>query len=111
MTKKHAFTHSLTHFLTCPATRSLDSKFKQQQLPAWKPILTPKTTLPLFYVIGVIFIIFGAVLLVASNAVRYQRRQWCLYQCANDIMTITRSVLVDLCINITLPIPVIIVLY
>jgi hypothetical protein len=49
---------------------SEDSKFKQQQLPAWKPILTPRTTLPYFYVIGFAFIILGAVIYSASSSVR-----------------------------------------
>jgi hypothetical protein len=33
--------------------RPKDSKFKQQALPAWQPILTAGTVLPTFFVIGV----------------------------------------------------------
>jgi hypothetical protein len=32
--------------------RPKDSKFKQQALPAWQPILTAGTVLPTFFVIG-----------------------------------------------------------
>lgn len=39
------------------------SKFKQQTLSAWKPLLTPTTVLPTFFFVGLIFIIVGAVLL------------------------------------------------
>ena len=47
-----------------------DSKFKQQKLPAWKPILTPKSVLPVFFAIGALFIGLGAGLLKTSNDVR-----------------------------------------
>ncbi|KAK2566171.1 Cell cycle control protein 50A [Acropora cervicornis] len=52
-----------------------NSNFKQQRLRAWQPILTASTALPLFFVIGVVFIPIGAVLLVASdkNHRRYVR--------------------------------------
>jgi hypothetical protein len=38
-------------------------------LPAWQPILTAKTVLPLFFIIGVIFVVLGGVLLHYSNLV------------------------------------------
>jgi len=38
-------------------------------LPAWQPVLTAKTVFPLFFGIGVVFIILGAVLLNYSNLV------------------------------------------
>ena len=47
----------------------LDTALKQQRLPAWQPILTAKTVLPLFFVIGVIFEILGGVLLSYSDKV------------------------------------------
>lgn len=46
-----------------------DTNFKQQRLKAWQPILTARTALPLFFMIGVVFIPIGAVLLVASDNV------------------------------------------
>jgi len=36
-----------------------DSAFKQQRLPAWQPILTANSVLPIFFVIGVAFIPVG----------------------------------------------------
>lgn len=48
---------------------ALDTNFKQQRLKAWQPILTASTALPLFFVIGVVFIPIGAVLLVTSDKV------------------------------------------
>jgi len=47
-----------------------DSKFKQQALPAWQPILTAGNVLPTFFVIGVAFIPIGAALIYFSNEVR-----------------------------------------
>lgn len=49
--------------------RPKDSKFKQQALPAWQPILTAGTVLPTFFVIGVAFIPIGVGLLYFSNTV------------------------------------------
>ncbi|KNC50357.1 uncharacterized protein AMSG_12016 [Thecamonas trahens ATCC 50062] len=45
------------------------SAFKQQTLKAWQPILTPKTVIPSFFIIGIIFVPLGVLLLVASNSV------------------------------------------
>ncbi|OZJ02699.1 hypothetical protein BZG36_04602 [Bifiguratus adelaidae] len=49
--------------------RPADSAFKQQRLRAWQPILTPKTVLPTFFIIGLIFAPIGGVLYWASNRV------------------------------------------
>ena len=46
------------------------SKFKQQTLPAWRPILTPKAVLPMFVIIGLIFIGVGSWLIVENNSVQ-----------------------------------------
>ena len=46
-----------------------DTNFKQQRLKAWQPILTARTALPLFFIIGVVFIPIGSVLLAASDNV------------------------------------------
>ena len=46
-----------------------NSKFKQQQLPAWQPILTAGTVLPTFFVIGIAFIPIGVGLMYFSNQV------------------------------------------
>ena len=46
-----------------------NTAFKQQRLPAWQPILTPKSVFPTFLLVTIVFIPLGAVLLVASNNV------------------------------------------
>ncbi|KAM0244959.1 hypothetical protein ACHAQJ_010683 [Trichoderma viride] len=50
--------------------RPANTAFRQQRLKAWQPILTPKTVLPLFFVIGVIFAPIGGLLLFASSQVQ-----------------------------------------
>ncbi|KAL7008938.1 alkylphosphocholine resistance protein lem3 [Cystobasidiomycetes sp. EMM_F5] len=40
-----------------------------ERLKAWQPILTPKTVLPTFFIIGIIFAPIGGVLLWASSKV------------------------------------------
>ncbi|GBG72895.1 hypothetical protein CBR_g12615 [Chara braunii] len=45
------------------------SKFTQQELPACKPLLTPKWVIGTFFVIGVIFIPIGGIALAASSSV------------------------------------------
>jgi len=47
-----------------------DSRFKQQKLKAWQPILTAGTVLPTFFVIGIVFIPIGAVLYITSHNVQ-----------------------------------------
>uniref|UniRef100_A0A0X3PPP3 Cell cycle control protein 50A n=1 Tax=Schistocephalus solidus TaxID=70667 RepID=A0A0X3PPP3_SCHSO len=49
--------------------RPKDSKFLQQKLWAWHPILTVSNVCPYFYIIGILFIPLGAFLLVTSNNV------------------------------------------
>ncbi|KAI4317508.1 hypothetical protein L6164_025373 [Bauhinia variegata] len=45
------------------------SRFSQQELPAWKPILTPGLVIATFTVIGIVFIPLGLVTLYASEKV------------------------------------------
>ncbi|OLL26727.1 Meiotically up-regulated gene 89 protein [Neolecta irregularis DAH-3] len=47
--------------------RPANTAFRQQRLKAWQPILTPKTVLPLFFAIGLIFSPIGGLLLYASE--------------------------------------------
>jgi len=49
--------------------RPAATAFKQQQLKAWQPILTPIPVVITFICVGVIFIPIGSILLVASNSV------------------------------------------
>ncbi|KAB8288510.1 hypothetical protein EYC80_010175 [Monilinia laxa] len=50
--------------------RPANTAFRQQRLKAWQPILTPKTVLPLFFAIGIIFAPIGGGLLYASSLVQ-----------------------------------------
>ncbi|KAI9716555.1 MAG: hypothetical protein M1812_005286 [Candelaria pacifica] len=50
--------------------RPANTAFRQQRLKAWQPILTPKTVLPLFFAVGVIFAPIGGLLLWASAQVQ-----------------------------------------
>lgn len=50
--------------------RPANTAFRQQRLKAWQPILTPKTVLPLFFAIGIIFAPIGGGLLFASAQVQ-----------------------------------------
>ncbi|XP_071848845.1 cell cycle control protein 50A-like isoform X2 [Apostichopus japonicus] len=46
-----------------------NTAFKQQRLPAWQPILTAGTVLPMFFLVGITFIPLGVGFLVTSNKV------------------------------------------
>lgn len=46
-----------------------DTAFKQQRLKAWQPILTPKTVLPTFFILGVLFGPIGGLLIWGSSLV------------------------------------------
>jgi hypothetical protein len=49
--------------------RPANTAFKQQRLKAWQPILTPKTVLPTFFIIGIIFGPIGGLLIWGSSLV------------------------------------------
>jgi len=62
--------------------RPAATAFKQQQLKAWQPILTPFPVIVTFLCVGVVFIPIGVVLLLASNSVvevtqRYDQQEIC----------------------------------
>jgi hypothetical protein len=46
-----------------------DTAFKQQRLKSWQPLLTPKSVIPVFFIIGLVFIPIGMVLKLASDNV------------------------------------------
>ncbi|KAI9013044.1 CDC50/LEM3 family [Gaertneriomyces semiglobifer] len=52
-----------------PSKKPANTAFKQQRLKAWQPILTPKTVLPIFFLVGAIFIPLGIGLYIASEKV------------------------------------------
>ncbi|KAH8102878.1 transcription regulator [Cristinia sonorae] len=49
--------------------RPANTAFKQQRLKAWQPIFTPKTVLPTFFIIGIIFAPIGGLLIWGSGLV------------------------------------------
>jgi hypothetical protein len=59
-----------------------DTAFKQQRLPAWQPVMSPRPVIGCFGVTSVAFVIIGAVILVESNNIievkeRYDHSQAC----------------------------------
>ncbi|PKS07572.1 hypothetical protein jhhlp_006176 [Lomentospora prolificans] len=68
--------------------RPANTAFRQQRLKAWQPILTPKTVLPLFFTIGIIFAPIGGLLLYASAQV--QEIQIDYTNCRNDAPSVDR---------------------
>ncbi|OCT45652.1 Meiotically up-regulated protein 89 protein [Cladophialophora carrionii] len=53
--------------------RPANTAFRQQRLKAWQPILTPKTVLPIFFAVGIIFAPIGGLLLWASASIQELR--------------------------------------
>lgn len=49
--------------------RPANTAFRQQRLKAWQPILTPKSVLPMFFIIGIIFAPIGGLLIWTSSKV------------------------------------------
>lgn len=47
----------------------IDTAFRQQRLPAWRPILTPQNVIPILFAIGVFFIPLGVLFLISSAGV------------------------------------------
>jgi hypothetical protein len=46
-----------------------NTAFKQQRLKSWQPLLTPKSVIPAFFIIGLLFVPLGIVLHLASDKV------------------------------------------
>jgi hypothetical protein len=69
--KKPAGNFHLTTFIFFVTSFSFfsDTAFKQQRLPAWQPIITANTALPIFLIIGLTFIPIGIVLVITSERV------------------------------------------
>ncbi|KAI9259727.1 cell cycle control protein [Helicostylum pulchrum] len=49
--------------------KPIDGAFRQQRLPAWQPVLTPRTVLPTLFIIGILFCPVGGLLWWNSNKV------------------------------------------
>ncbi|KAJ9165318.1 Lem3/Cdc50 [Coniochaeta hoffmannii] len=69
--------------------RPANTAFRQQRLKAWQPILTPKTVLPLFFTIGIIFAPIGGLLLYASSKVQEIRLDYttCYKDATSELTT------------------------
>ncbi|KAF7719197.1 Uncharacterized protein PECH_008272 [Penicillium ucsense] len=70
-----------------------NTAFRQQRLKAWQPILTPKSVLPLFFIVGIVFAPIGGVLLWANSQIQeividYSR-------CSTDAPVTTRADISD----------------
>lgn len=75
-TDAHSSSGSDDHEKSQKSRRPPNNAFRQQRLKAWQPILTPKTVLPLFFAIGVIFAPIGGLLLWASMQVQEIRMDY-----------------------------------
>jgi hypothetical protein len=53
--------YNLTH-------HDLASKLRQQKLPAWQPILTAYTAIPVVFIIGFVFIPIGVFALLSAKS-------------------------------------------
>ncbi|KAK6950750.1 hypothetical protein Daesc_007275 [Daldinia eschscholtzii] len=73
--------------------RPANTAFRQQRLKAWQPILTPKTVIPLFFVIGIICAPIGGLLIYASSTVKELRIDYT--DCFRDSPTTDESELMD----------------
>ena len=66
-----------------------DTDFRQQRLPAWQPVMSPPYVVGCFVVTGIIFVIIGVLVVVASDSVvlvdvRYDTIQSCPYSARNN---------------------------
>lgn len=52
----------------------IDGEFRQQKLPAWQPVLTPRTVLPTLFIVGILFCPAGGLLWWNSNKVMSDTR-------------------------------------
>lgn len=64
--------------------RPPDTDFKQQRIPSWNPVMAPRCAVTCFFTVGILFLIIGAVVIVASDDVsviefRYDQMQECGY--------------------------------
>ncbi|KAG0566347.1 hypothetical protein KC19_7G057000 [Ceratodon purpureus] len=85
------------------------TKFTQQELPAWKPVITPKWAMIIFMVVGIFSIPIGIVTLAASHNVvqivhRYDRE--CMRsKTLEDSVSYIQNPSVDHRCNVTLVVP------
>lgn len=70
--------------------RPPNTAFRQQRLKAWQPVLTPKSVLPLYFVLGAIMTPIGAILLWQYMTVRSLTIDYT--DCANAVVNKTTEV-------------------
>ena len=75
--------------------RIKNSRFKQQNLPAWRPVPTLGSTIVIFVSIGIIFITFGIIVSYYSNKINEMKFRY------DDKCTITTNETCNLKFNIT----------
>lgn len=51
----------------------IDGAFRQQRLPAWQPVMTPRVVLPTFFIVGILFLPIGGLLYWSSGRVSKER--------------------------------------
>jgi hypothetical protein len=51
----------------------IDGAFRQQRLPAWQPVMTPRTVLPTLFIIGILFCPIGGLLWWNNNKVEKRK--------------------------------------
>lgn len=64
--------------------RPEDTNFKQQRIPAWQPVMSPPCAIATLCIVGIVFIVIGAIVVVSSDNVqvveiRYDQEQNCDY--------------------------------
>ena len=79
-----------------PTHEPKNSKFKQQALPAWQPILTAGTVLPTFFVIGVAFIPIGVGLMYFSDTVKEVSIEYTNCNMDSDVNKMCKDVITNL---------------
>ena len=79
-----------------PTHKPKNSKFKQQALPAWQPILTAGTVLPTFFVIGVAFIPIGVGLMYFSDTVKEVSIEYTNCNMDGDVNKMCKDVITNL---------------
>ena len=68
--------------------RLKQSKFKQQTLPAWRPVPTAMSTMFTFSIFSIVFLSIGMVLYVMSDQIiEYEKRYDNFKQCEDAIRT------------------------
>ena len=66
------------------------SKFKQQMLPAWRPVPSFGSTMIIFGIFGVVFLFLGVTLYVMSSQIQSVTEQYDQF-CSKPIIPLTKE--------------------